>query len=124
MMAILLGTGSAAVALRALIYLAWTQKEDGGFDQNFWIDGEPHWRRIQLDETAFPNILAWRLHQAQTLQNFDPYPVVLKAAGYADIRVSPDQRAPICFTFFWTTAGHWEGRDFEVCVRAAGEAGP
>jgi glucoamylase len=78
----LLAAGSAEVPLRALIYLAWTQKEDGGFDQNFWINGEPHWRRIQLDETAFPIILAWRLHQAQALQKFDPYPMVLKAAGY------------------------------------------
>ena len=78
----LLAAGSAEVPLRALIYLAWTQKEDGGFDQNFWINGEPHWRRIQLDETAFPIILAWRLHQAQALQRFDPYPTVLKAAGY------------------------------------------
>ena len=67
---------------RALIYLACTQKEDGGFYQNFWINGEPHWRSIQLDETAFPIILAWRLHQAKALQNFDPYPMVLKAAGY------------------------------------------
>jgi glucoamylase len=43
---------------------------------------------------------------------------------YADIRVLPDQRAPIRFTFFWTTAGHWEGRDFQVGIRAVGKAGP
>ena len=36
----------------------------------------------QLDETAFPILLAWRLHQAKALQDFDPYPMVLKAAGY------------------------------------------
>ena len=90
----LLAAGSAEVPLRALIYLAWTQKEDGGFDQNFWINGEPHWRRIQLDETAFPIILAWRLHQAQALQNFDPYPMVLKAAGYLICHgpVTPQER--------------------------------
>jgi glucoamylase len=35
---------------------------------------------------------------------------------YADIRVSPQQRAPIRFTFFWTKSGRWEGRDFQVTV--------
>ena len=29
----LLASGSSEIPLRALIYLAWTQKEDGGFDQ-------------------------------------------------------------------------------------------
>jgi glucoamylase len=90
----LLAAGSTETPLRALIYLAWTQKEDGGFDQNFWINGEPHWRRIQLDETAFPIILAWRLHKAGALQNFDPYPMVLKAAGYLICHgpVTPQER--------------------------------
>ena len=35
---------------------------------------------------------------------------------YADIRVSPGQRAPVRFTFFWTIVGHWEGRDFQVAI--------
>ena len=43
---------------------------------------------------------------------------------YVDIRVAPEQHAPVRFTFFWTTAGHWEGRDFQVCISAAGKAGP
>jgi glucoamylase len=37
---------------------------------------------------------------------------------YADIRVSRGQRAPIRFTFFWTDAGRWEGREFQVAVVA------
>jgi glucoamylase len=78
----LLAAGEKELPLRALIYLACTQNDDGGFYQNFWINGEPHWTGIQLDEVAFPVILAWRLHQAKALQNFDPYPMVLKAAGY------------------------------------------
>lgn len=90
----LLAAGNTEVPLRALIYLACTQKEDGGFYQNFWIDGEPHWRGIQLDETAFPVILAWRLHRAKALQNFDPYPMVLRAAGYLIHHgpVTPEER--------------------------------
>ena len=36
---------------------------DGGFPQNFWIDGDPYWKGIQLDEVAFPIMLAWRLRK-------------------------------------------------------------
>ena len=43
---------------------------------------------------------------------------------YADIPVTSGQQAPIRFTFFWTTAGHWERRDFQVCISAAGKAWP
>jgi glucoamylase len=43
---------------------------------------------------------------------------------YADIHVAPRQRAPIRFTFFWTSAGHWEGRDFQVSMDVAGKVGP
>ena len=43
---------------------------------------------------------------------------------YVDIRVPPEQRAPIRFTFFWTAAGHWEGRDFQVGVDVGGVEAP
>ena len=72
----------AATPLRALIYLAVSQQEDGGFSQNFWVNGNPYWRGIQLDEVAFPILLALRLSQQNALQDFDPYPMVLKAASY------------------------------------------
>ena len=78
----LLAAGNAGTPLRALIYLAASQQEDGGFPQNFWVDGRPYWGGIQLDEVAFPIILAWRLHEQLALGDFDPYPMVLRAAGY------------------------------------------
>jgi glucoamylase len=78
----LLASGNWDTPLRALIYLACSQRPDGGFHQNFWIDGEPYWKGIQLDEVAFPIILAWRLHEANALRDFDPYPMVLLAASY------------------------------------------
>ncbi|MGA2065178.1 MAG: glycoside hydrolase family 15 protein [Thermoguttaceae bacterium] len=78
----LLAAGDTAAPLRALIYLACTQRQDGGFHQNFWINGKAYWKGIQLDETAFPILLAWHLHRAKALQTFDPLPMVLKAAGY------------------------------------------
>ena len=50
--------------------------------QNFWINGEAYWGGIQLDEVAFPILLAWRLRQENALQDFDPYPMVMRATGY------------------------------------------
>jgi glucoamylase len=84
----LLAAGNTETPLRALVYLACSQQADGGFHQNFWIDGEPYWRGIQLDEVAFPILLAWRLHELRALGGFDPYPMVLRAAGYL-IRQGP-----------------------------------
>jgi glucoamylase len=78
----MLAAGDLVTPLRALIYLSVSQQENGGFAQNFWIDGEPYWRGIQLDEVAFPILLAWRLRRENALQDFDPYPMVLRAAAY------------------------------------------
>jgi len=90
----LLASGDTSTPARALVYLACSQHPDGGFAQNFWIDGEPYWQGIQLDEVSSPIILAWRLHKAGALLNFDPYPMVCAAARYL-IRhgpVTPQER--------------------------------
>ncbi len=84
----LLASGNVETPLRALIYLACTQQADGGFCQNFWIDGEPYWHGIQLDEVAFPILLAWKLAREQALRDFDPLPLVRAAAAYL-IRQGP-----------------------------------
>ncbi len=78
----LLAAGQEITARRALVYLACTQKPDGGFAQNFWVDGTAYWSGVQLDETAFPIILAWRLWKGKALGDFDPYPFVERAAGF------------------------------------------
>ncbi|GAB5518126.1 MAG: glucan 1,4-alpha-glucosidase [Rhodothermales bacterium] len=78
----LMAAGNTETARRALVYLACAQNEDGGFHQNFWIDGSPYWTGEQLDGVAFPIMLAWRLHDADLLRRFDPYPMVMKAARY------------------------------------------
>ena len=84
----LLAAGDFSTPLRALIYLAVTQREDGGFYQNFWIDGRPFWFGIQLDEVAFPILLAWRLWKHDALGNFDPFEMVRGACGFL-IREGP-----------------------------------
>ncbi len=90
----LLAAGDQTTALRALIYVACSQQLDGGFPQNFWIDGTAYWTGVQLDEIAFPIMLAWRLHQADALENFDPWPMVKAAAQYLMTKgpVTPQDR--------------------------------
>src|SRR5579863_3622426 len=82
-------------ALRALVYLACTQKPDGGFAQNFWVDGRPYWSGEQLDEVAFPIILAWRLWKANGLGDFEIFPFIERAAGFLV------QHAPITHQERW-----------------------
>ena len=78
----LLACGRAETARRALVYLACTQQPSGAFAQNFWIDGTPYWTGQQLDEAAFPVILAWRLWKANALGDLEIFPFVERAAGY------------------------------------------
>ncbi len=84
----LLAAGDLSTPLRALIYLAVSQRSDGGFYQNFWIDGRPYWTGVQLDEVAFPILLAWRLWKQEGLGNFSPYEMVRRATGFL-IREGP-----------------------------------
>ena len=91
----LLACGRVETARRALVYLACTQKPDGGFAQNFWVDGRPYWSGEQLDEVAFPIILAWRLWKANGLGDFEIFPFIERAAGFLV------QHAPITHQERW-----------------------
>jgi glucoamylase len=84
----LLACGRPDTARRGLVYLACTQQPDGGFAQNFWIDGTPYWSGLQLDEVAFPLILAWRLWKANALGEMKIFPFVERAAGFL-VRQAP-----------------------------------
>ena len=52
------------------------------FPQNFWVNGEAFWKGMQLDEVAFPVLLAWRLHQLQLLGEFNPGVMVNRAVAF------------------------------------------
>ena len=57
-----LAAGDRAAAERALTTCSSVQqKPDGSFPQNSEVDGTPHWTNLQLDEVAFPIVLAWQL---------------------------------------------------------------
>ena len=58
----LLATGDEAAAERALDYLwRYQQKPDGSFPQNSRLNGEKVFGDLQMDEVAFPIVLAWQL---------------------------------------------------------------
>lgn len=63
----LLAVGDREAATRALDYL-WTvqQKADGSFPQNSRLDGAPVFGDLQLDEVAFPIVLAHELGRTGT----------------------------------------------------------
>ncbi|HEY5958564.1 MAG TPA: glycoside hydrolase family 15 protein, partial [Polyangiaceae bacterium] len=85
----LLATGHTGTPLRALIWLAAIQGEDGRFPQNSWIDGSAYWSGVQLDEIAAPILLAWRLHrEGVALGQFNPCVMIMRATAYL-IRQGP-----------------------------------
>ncbi len=84
----LLACGNTATPRRALVYLACSQLANGSFPQNFWLNGTPYWSGIQLDQVAFPIMLAWRLWKMNALAEFDPYPMVKAGAAFL-IRQGP-----------------------------------
>jgi glucoamylase len=90
----LLAGGLTESPLRALIWLACVQGDDGGLPQNSSIAGEAVWQGIQLDEVAAPILLAWRLRQAKALRLFDPWALVSRAVSYLILNgpVTPQER--------------------------------
>ena len=108
----LLAAGNVETPLRSLIYLATSQSDDGSFAQNFWVDGTPFWSGIQLDEVAFPILLAHKLWRTDGLRDFDPYPMVLRAAAYL-IRQGPATRQER-----WEEAGGYSPSTLAVHIAA------
>jgi glucoamylase len=93
--------GDKAAANRAVSYMFGTQQQaDGHMPQNSRVDGVPYWTSIQLDETAFPIVLA------QQLGRTDLWPGVRKAADFIIGYVGPNgQPAP------YTQQERWEEQD-------------
>jgi glucoamylase len=78
----LVAAGDVHTALRALIFLAVSQHDDGGFAQNFWVNGDAYWGGTQLDEVAFPVMLAFRLYRLGALAGFDPFEMVRRSVAF------------------------------------------
>ncbi|MEO6830275.1 MAG: glycoside hydrolase family 15 protein [Acidobacteriaceae bacterium] len=65
----LLAMGQVDDARRMLAYLIAMQNPDGHWAQNFYPDGRPFWKGIQLDEIGFPILLATKLLETGQLEN-------------------------------------------------------
>ena len=77
-----LASGDACSARSALFYLACTQGADGGWSQNMWLDGTPHWTAVQMDGIALPVLLADKLRRDDALDGYDPKPMMNAAARF------------------------------------------
>jgi glucoamylase len=64
----LVALGAGAAARATLAYLVATQEPDGHWAQNQWVDGVPYWSGVQLDEAAFPILLAGALRDGGAAQ--------------------------------------------------------
>jgi len=85
----LVETAGALVAMEAyddardiLRYLIATQQEDGHWLQNQWLGGSPFWQGIQLDEAAFPVLLASSLRARDELDGVPVTDMVRRALGF------------------------------------------
>lgn len=86
-----LAAGDSKTALSILTFLREVQSADGSWPQNMWLDGEPYWGGIQLDECAFPLLLADMLFRGGHLtgDKLEAFmPMIRQAAGFV-IRNGP-----------------------------------
>lgn len=105
--------GDIESARQSLFYLAATQQDNGSWSQNFWLDGQPYWPGSQLDETAFPIHLAYRLWQAGALKpDEDVYPMVKKGMAFIV------QSGPVTQQERWEEDGGYSPATLAVCISA------
>jgi glucoamylase len=93
----MMAAGDRGAAERALTFVfEHQQKPDGSVWQNTYVDGTPHWTNVQMDEVAFPIVLAWQLGR----DDADTYSKHVKPA--ADYIVANGPR---------TNQDRWENQD-------------
>jgi glucoamylase len=78
----LLALGDITDVQQGLIYLMSTQQANGHWLQNQWLGGKPFWQGIQLDETAFPVLLAAALADHDVLDDIPVNDMVRRAIGF------------------------------------------
>jgi len=78
----LLALGAEQEARDTLRYLIATQTEDGHWNQCQWLGGQPYWQGVQLDETAFPVLLATALDERDALGGIEVHDMARKALSY------------------------------------------
>ena len=113
----LLDAGDSDAALRAFRHLQRHQRADGGWYQNWTLDGTPHWQSTELDQVALPILLAWRLGVAGCLDH-DPYATMVRPAAQFILR-----EGPLTQLDRWEDAGGLSPSTLAVCIAALVVAG-
>lgn len=107
----LCAVGDTEGACQALWYLMATQQPDGSWPQNFWLDGNPYWRGSQLDETAFPIHLAYRLVEEKMLEpGPELWAMIRKALAYIA------QNGPVTQEDRWEEDGGYSPFTLAACI--------
>ena len=78
----LLALGADDKAREILRYLIATQNDDGHWCQNQWLGGKSFWEGIQLDEAAFPVLLADALIEREALDDINVEDMVRRALSF------------------------------------------
>lgn len=78
----LLAIGGESEGRDALRYLIATQNVDGHWNQNQWLGGQSYWRGVQLDEAAFPVLLAAALADRGALAGIEVRNMVGRALAF------------------------------------------
>ena len=78
----LVAMGALEDARDALRYLIATQQKDGHWLQNQWLGGAAFWQGIQLDEAAFPVLLASALRERGALDGIPVTDMVQRALTF------------------------------------------
>jgi glucoamylase len=84
----LLAVGATTEAHNTLRYLLATQNADGHWNQNQWLGGKGYWSGIQLDEAAFPVLLAAALGERDALAGIEVGDMVRRALAFV-VRTGP-----------------------------------
>ncbi|MEP6558293.1 MAG: glycoside hydrolase family 15 protein [Burkholderiales bacterium] len=78
----LLALGALPEVRAVLRYLIATQLAAGNWPQNQWLGGRPYWHGVQLDETAFPVLLAAALAERDELAGIDVASMIERALSF------------------------------------------
>jgi len=78
----LLAVGATREARNTLRYLLATQQADGHWHQNQWLGGKGQWLGLQLDETAFPVLLAATLDERNALAGTQVADMIRRALAF------------------------------------------
>lgn len=77
-----IAAGDINSARQILLFLMSIQESDGHWLECVWADGNPCSKKLQIDETALPILLADRLSKINGLDGIDPWPMISNAAKF------------------------------------------